>query len=101
MHPLDSRPHWDGKGFQVSEAKFTAIGKPRSTFPVEPRAEAGKGMGRSHKFDHCDSQDASICQFSRNLHENVLDCHQARRSPLVFTPLRVGWPPTPQVYFGP
>ena len=37
-------------------------------------------MERSHKFDHCDSPDASICQFSRrNLHENVLDCHQARR----------------------
>ena len=23
------------------------------------------------------------------------------RKPRVFTPLRVGWPPTPQVYFGP
>lgn len=70
----------DGWLDQVSEAKFTAIEKPRSTFPVEPRAEAGKGIERSQNFDHCDSQDACICQFS----PLQLACHQARRSPLVF-----------------
>ena len=85
MHPLDQI----GMG-KASEAKFIAE-KPRSTFPVEPRAEAGKGMERSQfaKFDHCDSQDASICQFShRILHENVPDCHQGRRSQ-VFSSLHV------------
>ena len=43
--------------------------------------------------------DMTKAKISSGIHHDNLDVNHERME--IFTPLRVGWPPTPQVYFGP
>jgi len=85
----------DGKKFMPFDEKFRMLG-----------LEVNLSQCKSGKITigHTEDRQAElVTRINDILAEGWMDAKEAERlrGRMIFTPLRVGWPPTPQVYFGP